>query len=74
MLYFQAEICKKSNRYLSEDYFWCQRIIEAGGRVWMCPWMALEHMGSYFYKGSLFQLSQIGASPTADPSKLKNKR
>lgn len=74
MLYFQAEIDKKTNRYLSEDYFFCQKIIEAGGRIWLCPWMQLEHMGSYFFKGSLHQLASIGASATADPTKLKHKK
>jgi len=73
-LYFQAEICPTSNRYLSEDYFFCQQVVKGGGRVWMCPWMGLEHMGSYFYKGSLHQLAQIGASPTANPDELKHKR
>jgi hypothetical protein len=73
-LYFQAEICPDTNRYLSEDYFFCQQVAKGGGRVWMCPWMYLEHMGSYFYKGSLYQMSQIGVSPTADPSKLGGKK
>lgn len=60
-----------SNRYLSEDYMFCQWAYHAGVKVWMCPWMKTTHMGSYFFGGSLAALAQIGASPTADVNKVK---
>lgn len=63
-----------SNRYLSEDYMFCQWAREAGLRVWLCPWMALIHCGSFVFGGSLVDLAQIGASATADPSKLGDKK
>ena len=75
MQYFQAEIDPVSKRYLSEDYWFCQKMIEIGGKIWYCPWMKLQHVGSYIFGGSLIDLASIGAPATADPSQLgKNKK
>jgi hypothetical protein len=38
---------------------------KAGLKVWMCPWMELEHVGSYVFGGSLAAMAAIQASPTA---------
>ena len=57
-----------SNRYLSEDYMFCQWARKAGIKVWMAPWMRLSHTGSYQFGGSLVDLANIGAAATADPS------
>ena len=63
-----------SNRYLSEDYMFCQWANRAGLGIWLCPWMQLQHMGSFVFGGSLQDLASIGAPATADPSKVgKNK-
>ena len=63
-----------SNRYLSEDYMFCQWARHIGLKVWLCPWMELQHMGSMVFGGSLKDLGSIGAPATADPSKVgKNK-
>jgi hypothetical protein len=76
MQYFQAEIDPVSKRYLSEDYWFCQKAQQAGLRTWFCPWMKLQHVGSYIFGGSLADLASIGASATADPGNLggKNKK
>ena len=63
-----------SKRYLSEDYMFCQWVRNAGLKVWLCPWMKLQHVGSYVFGGSLVDLAQIGASATADVDKLKKKK
>lgn len=73
MQYFQAEIDPESKRYLSEDYWFCQKIQEAGLRTWFCPWMQLQHVGTYIFGGSLADLARVGASATADASVLKKK-
>lgn len=74
-MYFQAEIDPKSERYLSEDYLFCQNSRNAGLKVWLCPWMHLQHAGFYTFGGKLASLASIGASATADPSQLgKNKK
>jgi len=72
--YFQAEIDPKSKRYLSEDYWFCQKAQEIGLRTWFCPWMQLQHVGSYIFGGSLADLASIGVSATADTNQLKKKK
>jgi len=71
---FQAEIDPKSKRYLSEDYWFCQKAQEINLKTWFCPWMKMQHVGTYIFGGSLADLASIGASATADPSKLKKKK
>jgi hypothetical protein len=62
-----------SNRYLSEDYMFCQWARKAGLKVWLAPWIQLQHVGSYVFGGSLADLAAVGAAATADPSKLGKK-
>jgi len=62
-----------SRRYLSEDYMFCQYLQKAGGKVWLVPWVKTSHTGTYVFSGSVIDLAQIGASVTADPSKLGGK-
>jgi len=71
--YFQAEIDPKSKRYLSEDYWFCQKMWDIDVKTWLCPWMKLQHTGSYVFGGSLIDLAQIGAGATADESSMPNK-
>jgi len=73
MQYFQAEIDPKSKRYLSEDYWFCQKIQEIGMRTWFCPWMQMSHVGTYIFGGSLADLASIGAPATADVGMLRKK-
>lgn len=42
-----------SDRYLSEDYAFCQRWRKIGGQIWLCPWMKLTHCGSYMFTGDM---------------------
>jgi hypothetical protein len=71
MAYFDCIIDPDSKRYLSEDYMFCYNVQKIGMKVWMCPWMKLKHTGSYVFGGSLQALASVGASATADISKLK---
>ena len=73
LMAFQAEVDPKSKRYLSEDYWFCQKAQEIGLKTWLCPWMKLQHMGSYVFGGSLIDLAQIGASATADEQSMPNR-
>jgi hypothetical protein len=59
-----------SRRYLSEDYYFCQLVRKMGMQVWLCPWMKLEHTGSYVFGGSLVDLAALGAHATADPNQI----
>jgi hypothetical protein len=71
MQYFQAEVDPKSERYLSEDYWFCQKIQELNMKTWFCPWMKMHHVGSYIFSGSLADLAMVGASATADAGLLE---
>ena len=73
MAYFDCIIDPESKRYLSEDYMFCYNCEKVGLRVWFCPWMKLQHVGSYIFSGSLADLASIGASATADAAKLRKK-
>lgn len=64
---------KRSKRYLSEDYNFCYYVQKMGGQVWFCPWMRLQHVGTYVFGGSLADLAAIGAPATAAVDQLKKK-
>lgn len=59
------------NRYLSEDYMFCRNVERMGGRIWLCPWMRLQHAGTYIFGGSIADMAQLGAALTVDPSKIQ---
>lgn len=67
----KAKISRSTERYLSEDYLFCQNARKAGMKVWLCPWMHLQHAGTYVFAGKLPALASIGASATADAELLK---
>lgn len=71
MNYFPVEVDPVSKRLLSEDYMFCQMIREAGGKIWICPWMNLVHHGSYPFTGNLGAIAAIGESATSDMNKVK---
>jgi hypothetical protein len=73
MAYFDCVIDPVSKRYLSEDYFFCQECRKLGMHVWLIPWIKLNHVGTYIFKGDLVSIAKIGESITADPEKLKKK-
>ena len=70
MMYFQALIDPETRRYLSEDYMFCQWARKIDLKIWLCPWMKLQHVGTHVFGGSLADLAQIQASATADASKV----
>ncbi len=72
--FFDCVIDPITKRYLSEDYMFCQYARNAGLKVWLCPWIQLQHVGSYIFGGSLADLASIGASATVDPARLGSKK
>lgn len=74
MAYFDCIIDPVTKRYLSEDYMFCYNVQKMGGQVWFCPWMQLQHVGTYIFGGSLADLASIGAAATADAGLLKRKK
>lgn len=69
--FFDCVIDPESKRYLSEDYFFCRMARKAGLSVWMCPWMKINHVGSYIFKGDMGALGQLGVTATADAKSNK---
>ena len=47
-----------SERYLSEDYMFCQMWRKIGGQVWLCPWMKTQHIGTYAFTGNMPAVAQ----------------
>ena len=72
--YFDCIIDPVSKRYLSEDYMFCYNVQKMGSKVWLCPWMSMNHVGSYVFGGSLMDLATIGAPATADAGLLGKKK
>lgn len=71
--FFDCGIDPDTKRYLSEDYFFCHNARKIDISVWMCPWMELQHVGSYIFKGSMAAIGSLGTSLTASKeSNLKN--
>lgn len=72
--YFDCVIDPETRRYLSEDYYFCKQSRKAGLSLWMCPWMKLNHVGTYTFKGNLAAIASLkGVGPTADKtSNTKN--
>lgn len=58
--YFSVEIDSKdsiigggSMRLLSEDYFFCQLFRKLGGRIYLCPWIKSNHIGTFTFRGDM---------------------
>jgi hypothetical protein len=47
-----------SDRYLSEDYMFCQMWRKMGGKIFLCPWMKTQHIGTYAFTGNMPAVAQ----------------
>ena len=47
-----------SERYLSEDYMFCQMWRKIGGTIHLCPWMKTQHIGTYAFTGNMPAVAQ----------------
>ena len=47
-----------SERYLSEDYMFCQLWRKIGGEIYLCPWMKTQHIGTYAFTGNMPAVAQ----------------
>jgi hypothetical protein len=48
-----------SDRYLSEDYMFCQLWRKTGGKIYLCPWMRTQHIGTYPFTGNLSKIAEL---------------
>jgi len=51
--YFDCDI-DEGKIYRSEDYYFCGKMRKAGMKIWLAPWQALTHFGTYAYEGCFF--------------------
>jgi hypothetical protein len=55
---------------LSEDYHFCRKWRELGGKVYAAPWVRVVHAGEYIFSGSFAEtmalLNQVNSSPSSD--------
>ncbi len=56
---FAGEGSGGSERYLSEDYMFCQFTRKIGIKTWFCPWMQVGHVGSYVFNGTMGALANL---------------
>lgn len=63
--FFDCVIDPETKRYLSEDYMFSQYARKIGMKVWFCPWMQMQHIGTYNFRGNMAAIAAIQASPTA---------
>lgn len=63
-----------NKRHLSEDYMFCRWVRKMGGKVWLLPWLKLDHVGSYVFKGDLIEMIQANQSLTVAPEHSKKKK
>jgi len=52
---FDTSISPDDNRYLSEDYHFCDLARSNGFRIWAAPWAQLTHTGTYIFSGGLMR-------------------
>ena len=70
---YLGDISGESNRYLSEDYFFCQFVRRIGYDVFLCPWMKISHMGSYVFSGSMQSLATLEYAAHGQDNKTRVK-
>lgn len=57
--YFDTVIDPQSERYLSEDYMFCQFYRAIGGKIWLCPWIQTQHVGTYAFTGNMAKIAEL---------------
>ena len=55
----EEAIAKTDRRHLSEDYYFCHEVRKLGIKVWLCPWMMLNHVGTYKSVGDMQALAEL---------------
>lgn len=71
--FFDVAIHPETKRYLSEDYFFCWKVREAGMKIFLAPWMDLKHHGFYIFGGSIPAMAQAEIPMTVDTNMIKKK-
>jgi hypothetical protein len=57
--FFDCEVDQESKRYLSEDYMFCKYARSVDAKIWMVPWLKLNHYGNQLYSGDFTKLNNL---------------
>jgi hypothetical protein len=57
--FFDTKIDEETKEYLSEDYMFCKYVREIGYKVWVLPWVKLDHMGTYLFTSNFADQSML---------------
>jgi hypothetical protein len=49
---FESILDKEKNVFLSEDYYFCDMIKKIGYKIWLLPYVNLDHLGTTTFSGS----------------------
>lgn len=60
-----------NGRHLSEDYMFCHWARRIGMKVWVAPWMNMDHYGTFPFVGNFAAIAEAGVSATLDQKDLK---
>jgi hypothetical protein len=63
--FFRAEICPKTNIYLSEDFWFCDQARRLGFETFVLPLARTTHAGSYDFVLNLPALASLSAAQSA---------
>ena len=50
----------KNKQFLSEDYSFCERVIDVGGSIWINTKYNLNHIGKYEFKSDIKNRNELG--------------
>jgi hypothetical protein len=67
--FFDTLVHPTSRRYLSEDYAFCQRYRDTGGKIFLYLDATISHTGPYTFVGNLFNTLKTEGSVEATPVK-----
>ena len=67
--YFDC-IINEENRYLSEDYMFCENLRKQNIDIWTLPMIELMHCGSYIYQGKLVDMAVNDVHATMAPEDI----
>ncbi len=66
--FFSDWVDPVNHRFLTEDYNFCRLVTDLGMKVWVAPWLNLNHLGYYKFKGNAGAVSALAQEQLAQVS------
>jgi len=64
--YFDVSIDPETRAYTSEDFTFCKRWRQLGGKIWLAPWTRTVHVGTYEYVCDLAAVATFAQGPVPE--------